>query len=263
MTEQHYWSVKLFGLCIDPFCACGRVWKDGAGVAPHYKRPRATSGIHGVASSVRYGPSQYWIGSPCQVHARWQMCRMAIWRPSALIFWLKYCRLCPLYQFYWRNHKKKRLGLLWEIVANIRSQIDKVVTGWDMAPRSWVLDRRPSLWDRSPSPMLRLSGTRLRYGFPGLARRLLLSPRVMGPVSHYIRVRHCLPRLQRRSLQSYIKLQSAFNFWKPSILAQQMQWNRLKASKNIKDCFGYYFFVYFAAQTFIQLQRKWIYICIS
>ena len=244
MTEQHYWSVKLFGLCIDPFCACGRVWKDGAGVAPHYKRPRATSGIHGVASSVRYGPSQYWIGSPCQVHARWQMCRMAIWRPSVLVFWLKYCRLCPLYQFYWRNHKKKRLGLLWGIVAIIRSQ-------------------RVKLGDRRrPSPMLRLSGTRLRYGFPGLARRLLLSPRVMGPVSHYIRVRHCLPRLQCRSLQSYIKLQLAFDFWKPSILAEQMQWNRLKASKNIKDCFGYYFFVYFAAQTFIQLQRKWIHIWI-
>ena len=34
----------------------------------HYKRPRATSGIHGVASIVRYGLRQYrGIGSPCQV----------------------------------------------------------------------------------------------------------------------------------------------------------------------------------------------------
>ena len=33
--------------------------------------------------------------------------------------------------------------------------------------------------------MLRLSGTLLRYGVPGLARRLLLSPRVMGSVRHY------------------------------------------------------------------------------
>ena len=245
LVSQAVWFVYRSLLCV---WASLKGWCRGG---PHYKRPRATSGIHGVASSVRYGPSQYWIGSPCQVHARWQMCRMAIWRPSVLVFWLKYCRLCPLYQFYWRNHKKKRLGLLWGIVAIIRSQ------GVKLGDR-----RRPSLWDRRLSPMLRLSGTRLRYGFPGLARRLLLSPRVMGPVSHYIRVRHCLPRLQRRSLQSYIKLQLAFNFWKPSILAQQMQWNRLKASKNIKDCFGCYFFVYFAAQTFIQLQRKWIHICI-
>ena len=33
--------------------------------------------------------------------------------------------------------------------------------------------------------LVRLSGTRPRYGVPGLARRFLLSPRVMGPVRHY------------------------------------------------------------------------------
>ena len=74
LTEGQYWSVNIFGLCIDTFCACGCAWKDGAEgwVALHYNRPRATSGIHGVAGRVRYRLCQYRgdrksMPSPCQV----------------------------------------------------------------------------------------------------------------------------------------------------------------------------------------------------
>ena len=75
LTEGQYWPVNIFGLCFDTFCACdGRARKDGAEgwVALHYNRPRATSGIHGVAGRVRYRLCQYRGGrksmpSPCQV----------------------------------------------------------------------------------------------------------------------------------------------------------------------------------------------------
>ena len=89
LTEGQYWSVNIFGLCIDTFCACGCAWKDGA---------------EGGWPSITTGPGRHlgsmvwpvgWdiasantggIGSPCQVHARWQMCRLANWRSSVLIF---------------------------------------------------------------------------------------------------------------------------------------------------------------------------------
>ena len=46
---------------------------------------------------------------------------------------------------------------------------------------------------KSLSLIVSLGGSKLRYEVPGLARRLLLSPRVMTPVRHHYNLGEALP----------------------------------------------------------------------